>query len=89
VTNRPSVRSTPSTRAGARLLPQLPNGAAGGVAQLDPGRDQAVAHSIGELECPRGPQLSAKRDEVLDQRGQELPRIAQAARCRLAQPLNQ
>src|SRR4029453_10811476 len=73
----------PPTAVG--LLPQFPDGAAGRVAQLDARRDQAVAHTVGELEGARRAQLAAKRDEVLDQRSQELPRGAEAAPGGLAQ----
>ena len=89
MTSRPSARFSARPRPGAGLLSQLPDGTPRRVAQLDSRRDQAVAHPVGELEGARGAQLASKGDEVLDQRSQELARVAKTARGGLAQPLNQ
>jgi hypothetical protein len=81
--------ASPASVGTGNLLAQLPDGAGGRVAQLDAGRDQSIADTVGELERLGGAQLATKRDETLDQRRQELPGIAKAPRGRLAQPLNQ
>src|SRR5262249_56637796 len=56
-------------------LAQLPRGSIGGVAELDAGRGQAVAHAVGERPLLGGPQLHAESDETVDHRGEKLARI--------------